>query len=84
MAVSVALMMQREYDTAQDLAFRALEVYREIGDREGEAAAQGRYASLLAVSGRLDASRREHEAAAKIYRDLAKTSCSAICSSISA
>ncbi len=72
MAVSVALMMQREYDTAQDLAFRALEVYREIGDREGEAAAQGRYASLLAVSGRLDASRREHEAAAKIYRDLGK------------
>jgi predicted ATPase/DNA-binding SARP family transcriptional activator len=72
MAASVALMMQREYESAQELAFRALELYREIGDREGEAAAGGRYATLLAVAGRLDQSRREHESAARIYRDLGK------------
>jgi DNA-binding SARP family transcriptional activator/tetratricopeptide (TPR) repeat protein len=72
MAASVALMLQRDYDTAQDLAFRAVELYREMGDREGEAGALGRYASLLAVSGALDQSRREHQAAASIYRELGK------------
>jgi tetratricopeptide (TPR) repeat protein len=43
-----------------------------MGDREGEAGALGRYASLLAVSGALDQSRREHQAAASIYRELGK------------
>jgi tetratricopeptide (TPR) repeat protein len=72
MAASGALMLQRDYETAQELAFRAVELYREMGDREGEAGALGRYASLLAVSGRLDQSRREHQAAASIYRELGK------------
>jgi len=72
MASSVALMMLREYDPAQDLAARAVELYHEMGDREGEAGALGRYATLLAVSGRLERSRREHQAAASIYRELGK------------
>jgi tetratricopeptide (TPR) repeat protein len=72
MAASVALMLQRNYDAAQEIAFRAVELYREIGDREGEAGARGRYATLLAVSGQLDRSRREHESAALIYRELGK------------
>jgi tetratricopeptide (TPR) repeat protein len=72
MAASVALMLQRDYDAAQDLASRAADLYREVGDRDGEAGALGRYATLLAVSGRLDQSRREHQAAAAIYRELGR------------
>lgn len=74
MAAAGIAIMQREYSGARDLARKALELYREIGDREGEADAQARFATALGISNRLDDSRREFAAAAALYRRLGKRS----------
>jgi tetratricopeptide (TPR) repeat protein len=72
MAASATALMERNFAVARELAFQALELYREMGDREGEADARSRYATALGSSNQLDESRREYGVAAELCRRLGK------------
>jgi predicted ATPase/DNA-binding SARP family transcriptional activator len=75
MSAAWGALMQHDYVTTRELSEHALELYREMGDREGEAdALSGRGTALSGVTSRLDQSLRDHATAAAIYRELGKRS----------
>ncbi|HEV2909654.1 MAG TPA: tetratricopeptide repeat protein [Candidatus Eremiobacteraceae bacterium] len=74
LAAASAAIMRREFAAAPDLARTALELYREIGDREGEAEALERLATADAMLGQLDRAITTRDRAAQIFADLGKRS----------
>lgn len=74
LAAAGAAIMRREFAPATALSQAALELYREMGDREGEGEALERLASASAMLGRLDEARTTRSRAAQIFADLGKRS----------
>jgi len=67
--VAIAIMRRRFFD-GLERAKLAQALFREVGDREGEAEAGTRVGSALAFLGRFEEARAEFDDAANIYREL--------------
>jgi DNA-binding SARP family transcriptional activator/energy-coupling factor transporter ATP-binding protein EcfA2 len=70
MSSSAAAIMRREFPEALRDAGAALERYREIGDREGEAEATSRVATALGMLQRIDEARSTFAQSAAIYQSI--------------
>jgi DNA-binding SARP family transcriptional activator/tetratricopeptide (TPR) repeat protein len=70
MSSSAASIMRREFSEALRDAGTALEHYREIGDREGEAEATSRVATALGMLQRIDEARATFAKSAAIYQSI--------------
>jgi tetratricopeptide (TPR) repeat protein len=68
MAWAVAAIMRRDFPRAREQALAALERYREIGDREGEAEACARYAAVASSFPAIEEGLRAFNEAAEILR----------------
>jgi DNA-binding SARP family transcriptional activator/tetratricopeptide (TPR) repeat protein len=72
LAISRAAIMQHQFNRCAEACHAASELFRAVGDREGEADALARQASVLGRLQRYEEARQSNEAAAAIYEAIGK------------
>jgi DNA-binding SARP family transcriptional activator len=72
LAVSRSAIMQHQFNRCADTCKRASELFRSVGDREGEADSLARQSSVLGRLQRYEEARASNEAAAAIYDAIGK------------